>query len=421
MFGRPISIASNHFNTRLPSYCDPALDKSGRLYQPNQHLFRLAHVLGDIMNDAVSFRPVQYSSIQDHDRQLIKWYHDLPTDLDLDDYSLERSLASPVTSVRRLGVQSVIIRTAYHHIRFTLHRPYASIPSSLDIAVRAASQLITLVGQTRSAFLSNSALAVPGHMNWGPFHVFSAAMFFSFQLISNPNLPEAALFRDNIKKAIACLEQSRWMPVADKALTILQALAPLYSDGFASEPLLEQKRKKAQVLNLVKTLAFPYQDNPSSGRGDSSAGSSPSLGMTPGATADSPSTSQLYGSIPKQTHTQIPVSSVRWTPSPTTATNVQQPGYGMEAGPSSMHAAPPIGPPQQQMSPVSAYPHMSYSMPPPVSNNAVADPSFLMQPPADEGSMWGASVGFGLGEWAQFLDVMQRPDERLRNINILGK
>ena len=30
--------------------------------------------------------------------------------------------------------------------------------------------------------------------------------------------------------------------------------------------------------------------------------------------------------------------------------------------------------------------------------------------PADESSMWGASIGFGLGEWAQFLNAMQRGD-----------
>lgn len=69
MFGRPLAIASNHYNTRLPSFCDPALDKAGRLYLPNIALFKLAYVLGDIMDDAVSFRPVPYSSIQNNDKK----------------------------------------------------------------------------------------------------------------------------------------------------------------------------------------------------------------------------------------------------------------------------------------------------------------------------------------------------------------
>ncbi|EKM59571.1 uncharacterized protein PHACADRAFT_157974 [Phanerochaete carnosa HHB-10118-sp] len=435
MFGRPIAIASNHFNTRLPSYCDPALDQSSRLYLPNLALFKLAYILSDIMNDAVSFQPVSYSSVQENDRKLMKWYDEIPPELNLDDYRVARSLGSPITSVRRLGVQSVIIRTAYHHIRFTLHRPYANIASSLSIAVSAASQLITLVGQTRPDFLSNTALAVPGHMNWGPFHVFSAAMFFSFQLISRPEQPAANLFRDNIRKAIACLEQSQWMPVADKALTILQALAPLYSDEFAAEPPIEQKRKKSQVLNLVKTLAFPYQDNPGA-RGDSSAGSSPSLSMPPPGTSDSPTVAHSFG--PQKT--QIPTSSVRWT-SPGTAAGMQQQqqpqqGYAAQSPPPNSipeggvvhphhhhhphhHQQPELQ--YQQPSPVAPpYPSAHYGMQPhpstPTSAAAVHEQSFFMHPPADEGSMWGASVGFGLGEWAQFLDVMQGPEPRMRNL-----
>ncbi|GJE84775.1 Zn(II)2Cys6 transcription factor [Phanerochaete sordida] len=436
MFGRPISIASNHFNTRLPSYCDPSLDSSGRLYLPNLALFKLAYILSDIMNDAVSFQPVAYASVQENDHRLTDWYDDLPAELNLDDYRVARSLGSPVTSVRRLGVQSVIIRTAYHHIRFTLHRPYANIATSLNIAVSAASQLINLVGQTRPDFLSNSALAVPGHMNWGPFHVFSAAMFFSFQLISHPEQPAANLFRDNIRKAIACLEQCRWMPVADKALTILQALAPLYSDEFASEPPIEQKRKKAQVLNLVKTLAFPYQENPN-GRGDSSAGSSPALSMPQqSAAVESPTVPHSFGA---QQTTQIPTSSVRWT-SPAGASGLQHPSPQGFADPGPLHGAhpsngvhphpqqhhhhPPPHPHSQQMSPMSPvgapYPGVHYNMPPPpvpVAASGIPEQGFFMHPPADEGSMWGASVGFGLGEWAQFLDVMQGPDPRgMRNL-----
>ena len=279
MFGRPLSIASHHYNARLPAECDPALDKSGRLYLPNIALMKLAAVLGHIMYDAVSFQPVSYLSIEGHDQRLVDWYDDLPEELDLDEFQIARSLASPVTAIRRLGVQSVIIRAAYYHIRFTLHRPYVNIPASLNTAVNAASKLIALVGQASPEFLSNTALAVPGHMNWGPFHVFSAAMFFSFQLITHPDQSAASLFRENIKKAIMCLESSRWMPVADKALTILQALAPLYSDEFAGEPPQERRRKKNQVLNLVRTLAFPYQDAGSL-KGDSSSGSSPAVGVS---------------------------------------------------------------------------------------------------------------------------------------------
>jgi len=286
MFGRPISIASHHFDTQLPEPADPAHHPDEpRIYVPNLHLFRLAYILGDIMDSAISMRPVAYETVQAHDRALIQWMDTLPSELDLDEFRVARSLASPNITTRRLGVQSVIIRTSYYHIRFTLHRPYASAPSpkasdkqpssskdkdtkherrliSLDIAVGAADKLITLVGQARPDFLANASLAVPGHMNWGPFHVFSSAMFFSFQLISNPEQPGASLFRANIQKALTTLELSRGTPVADKALDILRALAPLYNQDFANEPEQERECLKNRVLSLVKTLAFPYHDSP---------------------------------------------------------------------------------------------------------------------------------------------------------------
>lgn len=423
MFGRPLAIASHHFNTRLPSYCDPALDPKGRLYLPNIALFKLAYILGDIMEDAVSFRAVSYSAIQDGDKMLTQWMADLPVELDLDEYHIARSLGSQNVSTRRLGVQSVIIRTACHHIRFTIHRPYAHLPSSLNIAVSAASALITLVGQTRPDFISNTALAVPGHMNWGPFHVFSAAMFFSFQLIAHPDQPGATLFRENIRKVTTCLEQSRGMPVADKALTILQALAPLYSDDFATETPGERKRKKASVLNLVKTLAFPYQEPP-----QPRYMASPALSGEDTDYSESPITSrppyehtQLSAGPPSQP--QHPVSSMRYDT--TNNTPVQPPVHHQ---PPNMH---PMSNEQSQMlipseasssslyaAPASTYttnhsyhvPNQVEHQPMPGSDMTYTNSSVPYSYPADESSMWGASIGFGLGEWAQFVDYIQRPD-----------
>ena len=298
MFGRPIAIASHHFDTQLPSANDPMVYPSEpRVYLPNLALFRLAYILGDIMDSAVSLRPVPYDIVQANDRSLTQWMESLPSELNLDEFRVARSLASPDATIRRLGVQSVIIRTSYYHIRFTLHRPYATAPSggpktpkdgdkespsttgasssggckdnkdpkaanSLDIAVGSADKLITLVGQARPDFLANASLAVPGHMNWGPFHVFSASMFFSFQLIANPDQPGASLFRANIQKALSTLSLSRGTAVADKALDILHALAPLYSQDFANEDEAERELQKSRVLSLVKTLAFPYHDSP---------------------------------------------------------------------------------------------------------------------------------------------------------------
>lgn len=431
MFGRPLAIASHHFDTQLPSYCDPTVDKTGRLYLPNIALFRLAFILGDIMDDAVSVRTVPYENVMANDRALTQWMENLPPELDLDEYRVARSLASSNLATRRLGVQSVIIRTSYYHIRFTLHRPYASAnpnspqPSSaigksvspekqaqsLEIAVGAADKLITMVGQSRPDFLANSALAVPGHMNWGPFHCFSAAMFFSFQLIANPEQPGAGLFRQSIRKAIQTLEQSRGTALSDKAFAILSALTPLYSQDFSSMTPEERDKLRGQKLGVVKKLAFPYHDSHDPRR----HGDSPSARGTVGSPAGSSSLSppaQMISTLPQQydaiqTHN---VSSMR------TAVNNMYPGnHQHQQGVGSSHISVSESPqphpqmvthPQSLAGASTSYPTQSSytSMPP---NGQMYNDQSRYVPyvhAVDEATMWGAAVGFGQGEWSQFLD-----------------
>jgi len=409
MFGRPLAFASHHFDTQLPSYCDPAVDKTGRLYLPNIALFHLAHILGDIIDDAVSVRPVPYESVQANDRALTRWMEDLPVELDLDEYRVARSLASPNTSARRLGVQSVVVRASYYHIRFTLHRPYVTNPSSnsaisnksidpaksaqsLEIAVSAADKLITLVGQSRPDFLANSSLAVPGHMNWQPFHCFTAAMFFSFQLTANPDQPGAALFRASIRKAMSTLEQSRGIPVADKALDILQALSPLYAADFPSASHEVREKKRQQVLSTVRALAFPYHDSRISRQ-----------------TSDSPSNHGL-GSPANSTSLSPPLTSMPPMP----------PQYESMHAMSAMRASngftnhPPLHPPSLQMpstmlaasshiatSPSQGYPSHAYNNVPhqqQIYPDSSRYTSYVQ--PVDD--MWGAAVGFGPTEWTNF-------------------
>ncbi|KAJ8589231.1 hypothetical protein M405DRAFT_818365 [Rhizopogon salebrosus TDB-379] len=110
MFGRLLAVASH---TAFSS-------GQTRLYAPNLALFRLAYILGDIMDSAVSPRPVPYETVLSHDKRLTSWMESLPPELDLDEFRIARS-----------DVQSVIIRTSYYHIRFTHHRPYAPFTSPL--------------------------------------------------------------------------------------------------------------------------------------------------------------------------------------------------------------------------------------------------------------------------------------------------
>ncbi|KAG5644919.1 hypothetical protein DXG03_007384 [Asterophora parasitica] len=418
MFGRPLVIASHHFDTQLPSYCDPALDKSGRLYLPNIALFRLAYILGDIMDDAVSVRPVPYESVQANDRALTQWMEDLPSELDLDEYRVARSLASPNTATRRLGVQSVIIRTSYYHIRFTLHRPYASAnnsPSaglsnsksttdppksaqSLEIAVGAADKLITMVGQSRPDFLANSALAVPGHMSWGPFHCFSAAMFFSFQLVSNPDQPGAVMFRASIRKAINTLEQSRGNAVADKGFDILNSLTPLYAPDFPAASPEAREKQRQQVLGTVRKLAFPYHDShdPRGRYGDSPStrgvGSPPSSSVSPPMSNMPPMSQQQYESM----HA---MSSMRSAGG----------GYSSQQPQGTHGQVLPQSPSQLQMSPTvlthsgaSSGGYQQYPMP--TQQQVYSDSRYGQYVNVDD-QMWGAAVGFGQSEWSQLFDT----------------
>lgn len=254
----------------------------------------------------MSIRPVPYSRVQEQDAKLERWLEDLPKELDLDEYRLARALASPLPADVRHGVQSVLIRASYYHIRFTLHRPYAAaahdedvslenggrssspaggrgsgggradtsshlgmhecMAQSLDTAASGAAKLIQLASQTRPDVIGTSQPAVPVHVHWGPFHCFSAAMFFSFQLIANPEQPGANLFRANIARVLDILSLSKGVPVADRAMNILTALAPLYDVSYGGKTPQERERTKQQVLSLVKNLAFPYQDSLESSR-----------------------------------------------------------------------------------------------------------------------------------------------------------
>ncbi|KAH9918155.1 uncharacterized protein B0H18DRAFT_958059 [Fomitopsis serialis] len=449
MFGRPLHVSSHHFETDLPTVRDPDVEKTvGRLYLPNVALFKLAFILGHIMDDAVSFKSIQYTSVQEKDKMLIDWYDNLPAELKLDEYALRAGLLSQEKATRRLAVQSLIDRCAYLHIRFTLHRPYIKVQASLDAAVDAASELITL---STHAY---SVQSVPGHLSWFPFHVFSAAMFFSFQLITNPDVPGKDTFREQVRKTMTLLERCRWLPVAEKALSILQALQPLYSEELVKQSAEQRAQKKAEVLKVVKTLAFPYQDPPTARETDLLRGQAYPLTSHLG-------NSLASAGVPQQrmegwlAQSQRQVTAMSTYSQPSMAARPMQQQLGMQAGPSAdplpyshaqamqssqgqpsnalLQTASMLAMQSGQMS-APSYAQMNmngYGMAPlpsmvpqrPMQQQHHTQPlnyatgtmdgqngQLSYTPPADESSMWGASVGIGMTEWAQFLDVVARPE-----------
>lgn len=203
---------------------------------------------------------------------------------------------------------------------------------------------------------------------------------------------------------MTCLEQSRWMPIAEKALNILEVLAPLHSDEFLQEKPEKREIKKAQVLKLVKTLAFPYQDAPYSRSGE-----------TPDLRAnDSP----LVRADRSPTSHPVPPSFVPmpWpldTPDFPALLPTNDPHLHPIQRP---HPPPPSMPHTVQPYAIEdpSFPMINHTHPHSVMTDIfgqpVVSPFEQIQPPADEGSMWGASVGFAMGEWQTFLSAMQPPD-----------
>ena len=220
------------------------------------------------MDDAVSLRPVPYESVLAHSRNLQEWWDTLPTELDMNDYTLVKFLASPTTSKRCMGVQSIVIRAAFLHIHFAIHRPYASLArsetskyaTSLDISINAAEKLIALSAHARPEMLNHTGVCT--HMSWCQMHSFSAAMFFCFQIINNPEQAGTVLMRANVLRAIRTLESFRGVRVAENALNILRTLGPLYAEEFLSDTPEARERKKQAVLPAVRRLQFPFIDSP---------------------------------------------------------------------------------------------------------------------------------------------------------------
>ena len=243
------------------------------------------------MDDALSLRPVPYESVLAKDRFLQEWWDKLPTELDIDDHTIVSFLASSTTSKLRIAVQSVVIRAASLHVRFAMHRPYASLAhgetskyaTSLKTSINAADKLIELSAHARPEILNNAALAVSSHMSWGPVHCFSAAMFFCFQIINNPEQAGVRLMRASVLRAMTILESFRGVRVAERALDILRALGPLYTEEFLSGTPEDRERKKQAVLPAVRRLQFPFFDSP-----NAPDGSSEVSGSGNDAYADSP-------------------------------------------------------------------------------------------------------------------------------------
>ncbi|KAI0041997.1 hypothetical protein FA95DRAFT_627873 [Auriscalpium vulgare] len=444
VFGRPLSFASKHFDTQLPSAEDSAGDSSPNPYTVNIALFRLGHLIGEFMDDATSLRPVAYGTILDMDRLLQQWLDGLHPELNVDDLSLIRSATSPATSTRRLAVQSIFLRAMFLHIRFALHRAYAGsslrgdspeMSTSMNIAVDAADKLISLAMHVRPDSLGSAALVVLGHMSVIPFHLFSAAMFLASLLIDNPEKVAFQSFRPTVGHAITGLNRLIGRPFVDKGLGILQALEPLYAETYVHESPADRSRKRAEAFARVQTLAFPAPNlrtngldgfDASAGPVDLSMSSSPSSPWEPGPihSHDAPSTgtssvSSLSPSLPWASvgirnvlNPYVPRKRLRSQ----SDNHLSNSSYSTPSTPqtemSSSYFVPSTSGSQSWRRASTSSHTQSYTATPP---SAVHLNSFVQEesqgtykiPSSDKESIWGASIGFEKGELGQFFDDME--------------
>ncbi|KAA1475376.1 hypothetical protein DENSPDRAFT_422809 [Dentipellis sp. KUC8613] len=261
MLGRPLAIATYHFDTRLPSYGDPSADKSGRLHAANIALFRLAHVMGDIVDGIVAVAPVPYVTVVAKDRLLLEWSDSVTPDLDFNHVSLARGLASHVTSSRRVAVQCLFLRILFLHLRLALHQPYVHPPydisettSSLGVATECAGQLISLSTHVCPDSFGSTLPPTLSHLRLIPYHILGAALLFVFLVCENPDQSAAHAYRTNIYKSVATLHQLHRAPLAEPALAILRILEPLYGESFITQDDRCRVREKAEVLSKLRLL-----------------------------------------------------------------------------------------------------------------------------------------------------------------------
>lgn len=218
------------------------------------------------------------------------------------------------------------------------------------------------------------------------------------------------MFRASIRKAMTTLEQSRGNAVADKGYDILTSLSPLYATDFHSGSPEAREKQRQQVLGTVRKLAFPYHDS----RDPRRFGDSPSIrgvGSPANSSSVSPPLTNMSALPQSQQYESMhSMSSMRAVAS--SYPSHQQQGAHMQGLQS---------PTQLQMSPTAlTQSSVGYQYPMTTQQQVAYDTSRYSQyVHAVDDTMWGAAVGFGQGEWTQFLDTFRAEPSASRHSSLI--
>ncbi|KAF8335413.1 uncharacterized protein EI90DRAFT_3048299 [Cantharellus anzutake] len=151
LFGRPLAVRSDHFDTKYPvSDATPSRTATGSSQKlvvnhpsaPLSHLFalaqfRLAAIIGEVVSDATSVKPVPYDRVKELDKSLEDWESmlpEIPYNSNMDRYgigingNMNRGNLDPF-ELRTLTLWKVHLRVQMFHVRFIMHRPYMNSAS----------------------------------------------------------------------------------------------------------------------------------------------------------------------------------------------------------------------------------------------------------------------------------------------------
>ncbi|KAI0259320.1 hypothetical protein BC834DRAFT_636963 [Gloeopeniophorella convolvens] len=422
MFGRPYSISSRHFDTRLPVAYNTVDDKSSPIYTVHILLFRLAYLMGELMEDVDSLRPVAYSTILDHDHLLQEWFDALPPELAVNDATLAQSVAAPLAATRRAGIQGVALRLAFLHARFALHRAYAGgagalcgdtpeMATSMTIAVDSASALLATGQQFYPMACGPHSASALTHLSSLPQHVCAAAAFLTLLIAEDPTRPDFQPLRTIVARSADKLSRFVGRQFANKAVNVLQALEPIFAEPSLQEDEKTQAMRTASAIARARAAAFPEQQ-PYAPIGPSLEMWHPGSPASPGELSpplDSPQ--MLWG--PSRTPLQSPPRK-RARLQSSSASLMSSTSFSAPATPKSDLASFVMSRMQHQK-------HHSQELQGSAGSvyqggirgfeqvSASRFPAFKV-PTTNLDSMWGSSIGFDKGELGQFFDDMDEAE-----------
>jgi len=243
----------------MPDFQQPGQLAADDPTLPYLCIFRFTLLVGQILEDTHCVKPVAFETVNAHDHALLEWQNTWPSDLRLDEFGIAYAMSRNASEdmVRR-GVQCMYLYGLFNLTRLRLNRPTAITTSkeaatAHDRMAGAAAKLIAMHARAAPDYVNNAVLTVPGHLGHAPYNLFAASMFYTHQLLSNPDQPGTAHFRSNLSEGISTFGKVREMPIADRCFRILVACHP--PPEADSE---ENQQVRRQRIAAVRRVTFPY-------------------------------------------------------------------------------------------------------------------------------------------------------------------